>query len=56
MLVSREGNLVTLINVFETKPEQQQVYCFPSSSELQSHPIVTRGILSRKRDRSPGRR
>ena len=24
MLVSREGNLVTLINVFETKPEQQQ--------------------------------
>ena len=25
MLVSRESNLVTLINVFETKPEQQQV-------------------------------
>jgi quinol monooxygenase YgiN len=25
MRVSREGNLVTLINVFETKPEQQQV-------------------------------
>jgi quinol monooxygenase YgiN len=24
MRVSREGNLVTLINVFETKPEQQQ--------------------------------
>ena len=24
MLVSREGNLVTLINVFETKPEHQQ--------------------------------
>jgi quinol monooxygenase YgiN len=24
MLVSRAGNLVTLINVFETKPEQQQ--------------------------------
>jgi hypothetical protein len=24
MLVSREGNLITLINVFETKPEQQQ--------------------------------
>ena len=24
MLVSRESNLVTLINVFETKPEQQQ--------------------------------
>lgn len=24
MLVSQEGNLVTLINVFETKPEQQQ--------------------------------
>src|SRR5215472_16475585 len=24
MFVSREGNLVTLINVFETKPEQQQ--------------------------------
>jgi heme-degrading monooxygenase HmoA len=24
MLISREGNLVTLINVFETKPEQQQ--------------------------------
>ena len=24
MLVSREGNLLTLINVFETKPEQQQ--------------------------------
>jgi len=24
MLVSKEGNLVTLINVFETKPEQQQ--------------------------------
>ncbi len=23
MLVSQEGNLVTLINVFETKPEQQ---------------------------------
>ena len=24
MRISREGNLVTLINVFETKPEQQQ--------------------------------
>lgn len=24
MRVSREGNLLTLINVFETKPEQQQ--------------------------------
>ena len=24
MLVSREGNLLTLINVFETRPEQQQ--------------------------------
>ena len=24
MLVSREGHLITLINVFETKPEQQQ--------------------------------
>nr|HET6902590.1 antibiotic biosynthesis monooxygenase family protein [Ktedonobacteraceae bacterium] len=24
MHISREGNLVTLINVFETKPEQQQ--------------------------------
>ena len=24
MLISREGHLVTLINVFETKPEQQQ--------------------------------
>ncbi len=24
MRVSRQGNLVTLINVFETKPEQQQ--------------------------------
>lgn len=24
MLVSQEGNLVTLINVFETKPEEQQ--------------------------------
>ena len=24
MFVSREGHLVTLINVFETKPEQQQ--------------------------------
>lgn len=24
MLVSREGNLVTLINVFDTTPEQQQ--------------------------------
>jgi len=24
MLITREGNLVTLINVFETKPEQQQ--------------------------------
>ncbi len=24
MLVSKEGNLVTLINVFETTPEQQQ--------------------------------
>ena len=25
MRVSREGHLITLINVFETKPEQQQV-------------------------------
>jgi quinol monooxygenase YgiN len=25
MLVSREGNLITLINVFETRPDQQQV-------------------------------
>jgi quinol monooxygenase YgiN len=24
MLISREGNLVTLINVFDTRPEQQQ--------------------------------
>ena len=24
MLVSQEGNLVTLINVFETRPEEQQ--------------------------------
>src|SRR6266487_4841797 len=24
MLITREGNLVTLINIFETKPEQQQ--------------------------------
>ncbi len=24
MLITREGNLVTLINVFETTPEQQQ--------------------------------
>jgi heme-degrading monooxygenase HmoA len=24
MLISQEGNLVTLINVFDTKPEQQQ--------------------------------
>lgn len=24
MHITREGNLVTLINVFETKPEQQQ--------------------------------
>jgi quinol monooxygenase YgiN len=24
MLVSRKGNLITLINVFETRPEQQQ--------------------------------
>ena len=24
MLITREGNLVTLINVFETKPERQQ--------------------------------
>jgi hypothetical protein len=24
MRISREGNLVTLINVFETNPEQQQ--------------------------------
>jgi quinol monooxygenase YgiN len=24
MLITREGNLITLINVFETKPEQQQ--------------------------------
>ena len=24
MRISREGNLVTLINIFETKPEQQQ--------------------------------
>jgi len=36
MLVSRESNLITLINVFETKPEQQQVLldqlsCFAES-------------------------
>jgi hypothetical protein len=24
MFVSQEGNLITLINVFETKPQQQQ--------------------------------
>jgi len=24
MIISRDGNLVTLINVFETTPEQQQ--------------------------------
>ena len=35
MLISREGNLVTLINVFETRPEQQQELIIQMTNETQ---------------------
>ena len=53
MLVSREGNLVTLINVFETKPEQQQTLieqwmCF--AEEVQEEPGLIGTALHRSTD------
>ena len=35
MLVSRESNLVTLINVFETRPEKQQELIIQMTNETQ---------------------
>ncbi len=45
MRISREGNVVTLINVFETKPEQQQ----PPARE-HGYPLPLPRVSSRRND------
>jgi quinol monooxygenase YgiN len=53
MFVSREGNLVTLINVFETKPEQQQALLEQLSrfaEEVQEEPGFIGAALHRSTD------
>jgi hypothetical protein len=60
MRISREGNLVTLINVFETKPEQQQeLLTSAQRTPLQSatadfvaQPVGARMVLSTNTARS----
>jgi len=53
MLVSKEGNLITLINVFETTPEQQQALidqwtCF--TEEIKDEPGVIGIALHKSTD------
>ena len=53
MLVSREGNLVTLINVFETKPEQQQALVdqwIRFTEEVKDEPGMIGAALHRSSD------
>ena len=53
MLVSREGNLVTLINVFETKPEQQQALVdqwIRFTEEVKDEPGMIGAALHRSTD------
>ena len=53
MLVSREGNLVTLINVFETKPEQQQALIdqwIRFTEEVKDEPGMIGAALHRSTD------
>src|SRR5438445_10089037 len=53
MRVSREGNLVTLINVFETKPEQQQALIdqwMRLAEEVKEEPGVIGAALHRSTD------
>jgi heme-degrading monooxygenase HmoA len=53
MLVSREDNLVTLINVFETKPEQQQALIdqwIRLVEEVKDEPGMIGAALHRSKD------
>jgi quinol monooxygenase YgiN len=53
MLISREGNLVTLINVFETKPEQQQALIdqwIRFAEEVKGEPGMIGAALHRSTD------
>src|SRR5260370_33057167 len=53
MLITREGNLVTLINVFETKPEQQQELIdawIRSTEEAKDEPGFIAAALHRSTD------
>ena len=53
MLISREGHLVTLINVFETRPEQQQELIdqwIHFVEEVQGAPGMIGASLHRSRD------
>jgi quinol monooxygenase YgiN len=53
MRVSQEGNLVTLINVFETKPEQQQALIDQWSrfvEEVKDEPGLIGAALHRSKD------
>ncbi len=53
MLVSQEGNLVTLINIFETKPEQQQALIdqwIRFVEEVKDEPGMIGAALHRSKD------
>jgi heme-degrading monooxygenase HmoA len=53
MLVSQQGKLVTLINVFETKPEQQQVLIdqwIRFVEEVKDEPGMIGAALHRSKD------
>ena len=53
MLVSQEGNLVTLINIFETKPDQQQVLIdqwIRFVEEVKDEPGMIGAALHRSKD------
>jgi quinol monooxygenase YgiN len=53
MLVSQEGNLVTLINVFDTKPEQQQALIdqwIRFTEEVKDEPGFIGAALHRSKD------
>ena len=60
MRVSREGNLITLINVFETKPEQQQelidqwIRLAEEVKETLGVPVATVTIVEPERQLFPG--
>jgi len=53
MLVSKEGNLVTLINVFETTPEQQQALIdqwIRFTEEVKDEPGMIGAALHKSKD------